>query len=144
MARYSLFLLSLILAAPLAAAEEFTLHQFDRLQLGDKFYAEGATFGDLNRDGHQDLISGPYWYAGPDFKTKREYYPVKEWSINGYSDNFFAFVNDVNKDEWPDIVIIGFPGKEAYWYANPQKQSDTGSGTWRIRWSIMSRQLIPT
>lgn len=127
MARYSLFLLSLILAAPLAAAEEFTLHQFDRLQLGDKFYAEGATFGDLNRDGHQDLISGPYWYAGPDFKTKHEYYPVKEWSINGYSDNFFAFVNDVNKDEWPDIVIIGFPGKEAYWYANPQKQS----GHWK-------------
>lgn len=122
MARYSLLLILLAMASPLDAAEKLMLHQFDRMQLGTKFYAEGATFGDMNGDGHQDVISGPYWYQGPEFKTKHEYYPVKEWNINGYSDNFFAFVHDVNKDKWPDIVILGFPGKEAFWYANPQNQ----------------------
>lgn len=122
MARNSLFLLFVVFTSPLFAAEDFIVHQFERMQLGKKFYSEGATFGDINGDGHQDLISGPYWYQGPDFKTKHEYYPVKEWNIKGYSDNFFAFVHDVNKDKWQDIVIIGFPGKEAFWYANPQNK----------------------
>lgn len=120
MARYSLFLMLLACVAPLCAAEDYTVHQFDRMQLGTKFYSEGATFGDLNNDGHQDVIAGPYWYAGPKFETKHEFYPVKEWNVNGYSDNFFAYVHDVNKDNWQDIVIIGFPGKAAFWYANPQ------------------------
>ncbi|MDF1744047.1 MAG: DUF1080 domain-containing protein [Gimesia sp.] len=127
MARYSLLLLLLANAAPLFGAEDFTIHQFERLQLGKTFYAEGATFGDVNRDGHQDVISGPYWHEGPEFKTKHEFYPVKEWSINGYSDNFFAYVHDVNNDKWLDIVILGFPGKEGFWYANPQNKT----GHWK-------------
>lgn len=122
MARYSLFLILLVFVSPLSAAEDYTVHQFERMQLGSKFYAEGATFGDINGDGHQDLISGPYWYEGPEFKTKHEYYPVKEWNIKGYSDNFFAFVHDVNHDNWLDIVILGFPGKEGFWYANPKNK----------------------
>ena len=32
---------------------------------------------DLNRDGKPDVISGPYWYAGPDFTSRHEYYPAK-------------------------------------------------------------------
>lgn len=128
MARYSLFLLALLLSAvPLSAAEDFIVHQFERKQLGDKFYAEGATFADINQDGKTDVISGPFWYEGPEFQKRHEYYPVKEWSINGYSDNFFAFTHDINKDKWPDIVIIGFPGKEAFWYANPQNKE----GHWK-------------
>lgn len=122
MARYSLLLILLVFVSPLSAAEDYTVHQFERMQLGSKFYAEGATFGDINGDGHQDLISGPYWYEGPGFKTKHEYYPVKEWNIKGYSDNFFAFVHDVNHDNWLDIVILGFPGKEGFWYANPKNK----------------------
>ena len=39
---------------------------------------------------------------------------------NAYSDNFFAFVCDFNKDGWNDILIIGFPGAETAWYENPK------------------------
>src|SRR5436190_608091 len=46
-------------------AEE--LHSFKRIQLSDQFWSEGANFGDLNNDGKNDLISGPWWWEGPDF-----------------------------------------------------------------------------
>src|SRR5262245_38818968 len=57
-----------------AAGEE--LHSFKRLQLNDQFWCEGANFGDLNNDGVNDLISGPWWYEGPDFKKRHEFYPA--------------------------------------------------------------------
>lgn len=112
--------LALSIAVASRAEQSFQLHSFQRLQLTDQFYCEGATCADLNRDGHPDLIAGPYWYAGPDFTERTEYYPAKPFHIDGYSDNFFAFTYDFNGDQWLDILILGFPGKEAVWYENPQ------------------------
>ena len=40
-----------------AAAEE--LLSFGRLQLDDQFSSEGVSFGDLNNDSVNDIISGP-------------------------------------------------------------------------------------
>ena len=126
-------------AAALLPGQE--LHTFTRIQLSDQFWSEGATFGDLNNDGRNDVISGPWWWEGPDFKKRHEYYPATttfelklgpmttvqvpgfEGTLgreNKYSDNFFAFVNDFNKDKWNDLLIIGFPGKDTSWYENPK------------------------
>ena len=120
-----LFVHALLLSLPavLHAEHVHRLHSFQRLQLSDQFLCEGATAADVNRDGHADLIAGPYWYAGPDFTNRSEFYAPKPFSINGYSDNFFAFAYDFNGDQWLDILTIGFPGKEAYWYENPQGKS---------------------
>lgn len=92
---------------------------FETRQLSDVFYAEGATFGDLNGDGQMDLVSGPFWYEGPDFELRHEFAPVAVSDPLGYSDDFFAFVLDVDGDERQDIIKIGFPGKAATWYRNP-------------------------
>ncbi|MEX0611854.1 MAG: PVC-type heme-binding CxxCH protein, partial [Pirellulales bacterium] len=114
-----LFLI-LVFAIAAEGAERYTLHSFQKTQLSDQFFGEGAHYGDFNRDGVMDLVSGPYWYAGPNFTERHEYYPAKPFDINGYSDNFFAFTHDVNGDDWTDIVVIGFPGEHAWWFANPQ------------------------
>ncbi|HMS16268.1 MAG TPA: hypothetical protein PKA37_05460, partial [Planctomycetota bacterium] len=45
-----------------------SLHAFRSYQLKDAFYAEGATFGDLNQDGAVDLIAGPFYWLGPGFE----------------------------------------------------------------------------
>jgi putative membrane-bound dehydrogenase-like protein len=104
----------------LSGAEKYQLRTFKKTVLNDRFFAEGATYGDLNNDGKMDLIAGPYWYEGPNFEKQHEFYPPKPFDPKGYSDNFFAFVYDFNGDKWNDILIYGFPGKDASWFENPQ------------------------
>ena len=102
-----------------SADEERALHRFERQQLTDVYYSEGANAGDINRDGKPDVVYGPYWYEGPDFKTKHEIYPAKPQNREGYADNFFSWVYDFNGDGWNDVFDVGFPGTPAYVYENP-------------------------
>jgi hypothetical protein len=117
------------------------IHTFKKIRLTDQFWAEGAHYGDFNRDGKMDVVSGPFWYAGPDFKRRHEFYPANTTfprkksdgtteaipgfegglgSNNAYSDNFLVFTFDFNADGWTDILVYGFPGKDASWYENPK------------------------
>src|SRR6266404_1948156 len=94
------------------SAADYTLHTFKKIQLSDEFWSEGANFGDFNHDGKMDVVSGPYWWEGPDFSKRHEYYPASvgfklkkadgsevvipgfkggRSQENAYSDNFFAF-----------------------------------------------------
>jgi len=97
---------------------------FERLTLATEFLCEGASFADLDRDGKMDVVSGPYWYRGPDFATKREIYPPKGFDPAGYSDNFFAFPRDFDGDGWTDVLFVGFPGEAATWYTNPRGKDE--------------------
>ena len=56
--------LTLLAQSPAASGE------FSRQQLTDEFWAEGANFGDFNKDGKMDVVYGQWWFEGPDF-TKR-------------------------------------------------------------------------
>lgn len=100
------------------------------------FWAEGACAADVNGDKKTDILSGPYWYEGPDFKTQHKIFPdTKSFNAgekgvipgfegelsgkNGYSDNFLCYAHDFNNDGRPDYMVIGFPNKETFWYENP-------------------------
>ena len=97
--------------------------RFRKVELTSQFYAEGATFADLDGDGSQDVIAGPYWYRGPSFAERHEIYPAVAFDPVGYSDNFFAFAYDFNRDLRPDVLTIGFPGTSATLYENPGRDS---------------------
>lgn len=121
------------------------LISFQKQQLSDQFWAEGANAGDFNHDGVLDIVSGPYWWAGPDFRERHQYAPATEsfkvkkadgteetipgfegalGKNNAYSRNFVAFAHDVNQDGWDDILILGFPGEKSSWYENPKGRAD--------------------
>src|SRR5277367_3410155 len=92
-------LAALVLAGGLTAspAADYLIHTFKKIQLSDQFWSEGASFGDFNHDGKMDIVSGPYWYEGPDFKKRHEYYPA---------DKFFT----KKKADGSEEKIPGFEG----------------------------------
>src|SRR5258706_16132960 len=59
-------------------AADYTIHTWKKIQLSDQFWSEGATIGDFNHDGKMDVASGPYWWEGPDFHVRHEFYPAKQ------------------------------------------------------------------
>lgn len=91
---------------------------WDTLNLHDEFYSEGAGFGDIDGDGRGDLVSGPYWWKGPGFIERHQIYATEAFDIRRYSDNFFSYIHDVDGDGNNDVIVFGFPGKEARLYLN--------------------------
>jgi hypothetical protein len=99
-------------------------------QLTDLFYSEGIAAGDLNRDGHDEVIAGPFYYAGPDYRIAREIFPPTTVNSGGpgehgnYSNCFLIHVNDFTGDGWPDVLMVmGFghmPSFSAHLFLNPR------------------------
>ena len=89
-------ILALLLA--ITASHAATQITWTRQQLHGDFYSEGAAIGDIDGDGKPDVVAGPFWWEGPAFTVKHAYYEPKIFSINGYSDNFFAYVHDFDRD----------------------------------------------
>lgn len=89
------------------------------IQLDPAFRAEGCALGDLDRDGELDLVAGPLWWKGPEFRVVQELREPRAWDPAHYSDAFLYWIDDLDGDGWNDVLEVGFPGEAVQWYRNP-------------------------
>src|SRR5258708_20701712 len=98
MSRALLVVVLMSLTSPLAQAKNL-LHSFKKVQATDQFWAEGADIGDFNHDGKVDVVSGPFWYEGPDFTRRHEIWPAtatfKRKFIPNFSSSALSFLSSL-------------------------------------------------
>lgn len=90
--------------------------RFRRRLIADEPY-EAAGVADIDGDGIPDIVSGAWWYPGPDFTEKHRICDVK--AFGGWHDDFSAILLDVDHDGYIDVVTGGFWGGTLRWRRNP-------------------------
>lgn len=98
---------------------------FERQRIGTTVFEAASAF-DVDRDGHTDIVSGAYWYAGPDFQTAHKITEVA--AVGDYYDDFSDYPLDVDGDGWVDIVTGGYFSESLRWLENP----GPAAGEWKV------------
>jgi FG-GAP-like repeat len=78
---------------------------------------ESAAVFDVDGNGVPDIVSGAFWYEGPDF---RKWHFMGEVARGGeYFDDFSTIPLDINGDGRLDIITGGWFGQNLRWRENP-------------------------
>ena len=84
--------------------------------IADEGYESAAVF-DVDGDGVPDIVSGGFWYQGPDFRRKHAIgEPLR---VGEYYDDFSTIALDVNGNGRLDFVTGGWWGNTLRWRENP-------------------------
>lgn len=90
--------------------------KFRKRFLDDVKYEAAAVF-DVNNDGVPDIVSGEYWYEGPEFTKKHK---ICDVVFDGnYHHDFCDYGMDVNGDGKIDIITGSWFGEGVMWRENP-------------------------
>lgn len=90
--------------------------KFRKVLVADERYESAAVF-DVDNDGMPDIVSGAWWYAGPDFRQRHPIGPVAAY--DEYYDDFSTIPMDVNGDGHMDFIGGGWWGATLRWRENP-------------------------
>jgi hypothetical protein len=109
------------IGAQVVAAERVSPN-FRKLQLDGFAYAWDTAMADINRDGVNDIVAGPYYYLGPDFTRRREIYIASTTNPgHQYMDNMVTFAHDFTGDGWPDVLATEL--RQLVLYVNPRGEA---------------------
>jgi len=94
--------------------------KFRKVLVADERYESAGVF-DVDNNGVLDIVSGAFWYEGPDFRTRHKIGEVK--AAGEYFDDFSTIPMDVNGDGYLDYVTGGWWGNTIRWRENPRDPS---------------------
>jgi hypothetical protein len=78
---------------------------------------ESAGVFDVNGDGVPDIVSGEFWYEGPDYRKR--HFLGKVMRYEEYYDDFSTIPMDIDGDGRLDFVTGGWWGNTLRWRQNP-------------------------
>jgi hypothetical protein len=76
--------------------------------LNEYYYSWTTAVMDVNHDGKPDVVSGPYYYLGPDFKEAHEMYSPLAYSPTSQYPmaSMVSLAYDFTGDGWDDILVM--------------------------------------
>ena len=75
-------------------------------RIDDFYYSWGTSVADVNHDGILDIVTGPYYYLGPDYTVKREIVVAEAFAPGKEFDKTMViYTDDFTGDGWPDLLI---------------------------------------
>jgi hypothetical protein len=89
--------------------------------VADERYDSAAVF-DVDNDGFLDIVSGAFWYPGPDFS--RKCFIGKVAASGEIFDHLATIPIDVDGDGFVDFVTGGWYGETLRWHRNPEGARD--------------------
>ena len=83
---------------------EATSTRFRMQRLDEFYYSWSAAVADVNRDGITDVLTGPYYYLGPNYTQAKEIYLAESYdAATQYARGcMVSFAYDFTGDGWPD------------------------------------------
>jgi hypothetical protein len=117
-------IVALFLSGVTAVAQDNAL-KFEKTRIGTVTY-EACSVCDVDKDGVLDIVSGEYWFSGPDFQKSHKICSIKP--VDDYFDDFSDYPLDVNGDGYLDIVSGGWWGGILQWRENPAGKD----GEWTV------------
>lgn len=124
-------LLALLLVVPSCWPADV---HFDKKRLFVSNY-QAASIADINRDGKPDIVSGPYWFAAPNFEPRA--FRANQGAAD-YVHSNSDLPYDLDGDGWTDIIVGAWGTEGVVWYRNPGAK-DLAIG---LPWP--KQQLTPT
>lgn len=115
-------LLSLLtLTLPFLSFSQTKNLRFEKQLIAYESY-ESVGILDVDKDGHLDLVSGSYWYKGPEFLDRQLIGQVKRFGE--YYEDFATIPMDVNGDGNMDFITGGWFEGKLIWKENPGKNGE--------------------
>jgi hypothetical protein len=106
---------------------EYVSPNYRAQRISDYSYAWSAAVADVNHDGIKDIITGPFYYLGPDYTVRREIYHSQTFSPSTeYPLDMGNFAFDYTGDGWADVLSTDF--RAISLYVNPQGESRRWDG----------------
>lgn len=88
-----------------------------KVWVSDETFESAGVF-DVDGDGVPDIVSGGFWYKGPDFRKKFEIGVIPR--VGEYYDDFSTIALDINGNGRLDFVSGGWWGNNLRWRENPE------------------------